>query len=609
MTMLIALSLTISFLSALPVQAENYIGHGVSLYGELKYGADFEHFEYTNPDAPKGGSLTLASRGSFDSLNPFILKGLTPPRIAALLYDTLTEHADDEIFSEYGRLAESVEIPDDYSWVIFTLRKEARWHDGRAVTPEDVIFTLDALKTKGHPYYNSYYGDISKVEKIGEHKVKMTFGAEMNKELPLIAGQISVLPKHYWEGRDFAETTLEPPLGSGPYKITSAEAGRSIVFERVDDYWGRDLPVNKGRYNFDRIQFDFYRDSTVIIEALKAGEIDYRRESSSKDWATSYEIPAVDEGRLVKDPLPHRNSSGMQAYWFNTRRDKFADSRVREALAYAFDFEWTNKNLFYGLYTRSTSFYSNSELASSGLPEGRELEILEEFRGRVPEELFTAAHTTPTTDGSGQIRANLRVAKKLLEAAGWQIVDGSLTNTASKEVMDIEFLLVNPGFERITAPMVSNLERLGVKATIRTVDQTQYQNRVQEYDFDLIVGVQGQSHSPGNEQRNFWTTAVADETGSRNWSGIKDAVVDELVARVIQAPSRAEQIAATRALDRVLLAGHYVVPHWHSDKFRVVHWNKFGKPAMSAPYTGDYYVIPYTWWHDEGKAAQLQKDQ
>lgn len=606
--MQLALSLAIAALTALPLQAENYIGHGISLYNELKYGPDFTHFEYANPDAPKGGSLLIGSIGTFDSLNPYILKGATPPRMAALLYDTLTEHADDEIFSEYGRLAERIEVPADNSWVLYTLRKEARWHDGQPITPEDVIFTLEMLKTKGHPFYSSYYASIESVEKVGARQVKFILGAETNKELPLITGQLSILPKHYWQGRDFSETTLEPPLGSGPYKFAAVEAGRSVTYERVDDYWGRDLPVNKGRFNFDRIQFDYYRDQTVAIEALKAGEFDYRRENSSKDWATSYDVAAVSEGKLVKDPLPHRRSTGMQAFVFNTRRDKFADRRVRQALGYAFDFEWTNKNLFYGLYERTESYFSNSELASTGLPTGRELEILEAYRGRIPDEVFTTVYAPPSTDGSGQIRANLRAATKLLGEAGWNIVDGVLTHGETGTVMEIEFLLYTASWERIVAPMVSNLERLGVKASIRTVDQTQYQNRAQEFDYDLIVGGQGQSHSPGNEQRNYWTSAVADQPGSGNEAGIKDPVVDELVDRLIQAPDRAELVAVTKALDRVLLWGHYIVPHWYSDKFRVVHWDKFGKPAMSAPYTGDYFVMPYTWWYDEKKAARLEQN-
>lgn len=604
-----ALFLTLTALTVLPLEAENYSGHGLSLYGELKYGPDFTHFEYANPDAPKGGELRLGWRGTFDSLNPHILKGVSPPRLGQLIYDTLTENANDEIFSEYGRIAENVEVPPDYSWVIFTLREEARWHDGQPVTPEDVIFSLETLKTKGHPGLRSYYASIEKAEKIGERQVKMTFDAETNRELPLVAGQLPILPKHYWEGRDFEATTLEPPLGSGPYKIVAVEGGRFVTYERVRDYWGRDLPVNKGRYNFDRIQFDYYRDQTVIIEALKAGEVDYRRESSSKDWSTAYEVEALATGKLIKDPLPHQRASGMQAFWFNTRRNKFADSRVRQALGYAFDFEWTQKNIFYGLYVRSKSFFSNSELASSGLPEGRELEILEEYRDRIPGEVFTQIYEPPVTDGSGQIRANLRTAKKLLDAAGWNVVDGALTHAETGEVMKIEFLLGGSMFERTVAPYIRNLERLGVVATIRIVDRAQYQNRFQEHDFDIIVATQSQTHSPGNEQRNYWTSAAADIPGSRNWAGIKDPVVDALVDRLIQASSRAELVAVTKALDRVLLWSHYVVPHWYSDNFRVVHWDKFGKPEMSAPYTADYFVIPYTWWYDEDKAARLEQDQ
>ena len=597
----------IAILTALPVHADNYVGHGISLYGEFKYGPDFTHFEYANPDAPKGGTLRLGWVGTFDNLNPHILKGLEPPRLGSLIYDTLTEHAEDEIFSEYGRLAERIEVPPDNAWVLYTLRPEARWHDGKPITPEDVIFTLETYKTKGHPGLRSYFAAIEAAEKVGARQVRLSFSGETNKELPLIAGQMSILPKHYWEGCNFEETTLDPPLGSGPYRIAAVEAGRSITYERVDDYWGRDLPVNKGRFNFDRIHFDYYRDQTVAIEALKAGEFDYRRESSSKDWSTAYEGEAVATGKLVKDPLPHRRGAGMQAFWFNTRRAKFADPRVRQALGYAFDFEWTNKNLFYGLYTRSKSYFANSELASTGLPSGRELEILEEYRGRIPDELFTTELQPPATDGSGQVRQNLRTAQKLLQAAGWVVVDDVLTHAETGEVVKIEFLLSSSSWERIVAPMLPNLERLGVKATIRTVDQTQYQNRLQTFDYDVIVLVRGQSHSPGNEQRNYWTSTTADQPGSGNVAGIKDPVVDALVERLIQAPSRAELVATTRALDRILLWGHYTIPHWYSDNFRVVHWDKFGKPALSAPYTADYFVMPYTWWYDEEKAAQLEQ--
>lgn len=609
--MLIAIFLALIVVPGLPIAADNYVGHGVSLYGPsgLKYEPDFTHFEYADPDAPKGGQLTLGGIGTFDSLNPFILKGITPPRIASLTYDTLTEHADDEIFSEYGRLAETIEVAADDSWVLYTLRQEARWHDGRPITPEDVIFSLEMFKTKGHPSLRNYYAAIERAEQVGERQVKLIFSGEPNKEMPLIAGQMTVLPKHYWEGREFDETSLDPPLGSGPYRVAAIEAGRFITYERVDDYWGRDISVNKGRYNFDRIHFDYYRDQNVLIEALKAGAIDYRRENSSKDWSTSYDVPALAAGTLVKDPLPHSRGTGMQAFWFNTRREKFSDPRVRQALAYAFDFEWTNKHLFYGMYSRTKSFFANSELASSGLPAGRELEILEEYRGRVPGEVFTTAYEPPATDGSGQIRANLRSAKQLLEKAGWHITGGVLTHAESGEIMEIEFLLSTSSWERIVSPMIGNLERLGVKATIRTVDRTQYQNRLREFDYDMISLVRSQSHSPGNEQRNYWTREAAEEAGGGNFAGVVDPVIDALVDRLVQAPDRAELVAVTRALDRVLLWGHYVIPHWYSSTFNVVHWDKFGKPEMSAPYTSDYFVMPYTWWYDEEKAARLNESE
>lgn len=601
------LPLLLAVFSCAPLAAQNYASHGYSMYGDLQYGPDFTHFDYVNPEAPKGGQIRLGSVGTFDSLNPHILKGIAPPRMAALIYDTLLGRADDEVSAEYALLAERVEVPADLSWAIYTLNAKARWHDGQPVTPEDVVFSFEILMSEGHPGLRAYYASVTKAEKIGEHKVKFTFDGETNRELPGIVGQLPVLPKHYWQERNFAETTLEPPLGSGPYKIVAVEAGRFITYERVKDYWARDVPVNKGRYNFDRVHFDFYRDQTVAIEALKAGEFDYRSENSSKDWATAYNVEAVKEGRLIKEHIEHRRATGMQAFWFNTRRPQFADKRVRQALAYAFDFEWTNKNLFYGQYARSESYFSNSELASSALPQGRELEILEAYRDRIPDEVFTQTYKPPHTDGSGNIRSNLRAAKKLLEAAGWKIVDGALKNEKTGAAMGLEILFNRASWERIAAPMVANLQRLGIEATIRIVDRSQYQNRVQDFDFDMIMAVQGQSHSPGNEQSNFWTSVAADEKGSRNFAGVKDPVVDELVERIIAASDRAELVAATRALDRVLLWGHYIVPNWHSKSFRVVSWDKFGKPAQSAPYTGDYFVLPYTWWYDGERAARLEK--
>ena len=580
--------------------------HAISMFGEVKYGPDFKHFEYANPNAPKGGTVRLAGLGTYDNLNGFVLKGVSAWGLS-MIYDSLTEHAKDEAFSEYGLLAQSIETPEDRSWVVFNLRPEARWHDGKAVTPEDVVFTFEILKEKGHPFYKNYLADVQKVEKVTAQQVKFTFGESDNRELPLIVGQMSILPKHYWEGKDFEATTLDPPLGSGPYKITEVDAGRSITYERVKDYWAQDLAVRKGLNNPDVIRYEYYKDGGVAIEALKGRAFDFRLENNSKEWATAYEEhPAFKSGKLIKELVAHENGTGMQGFSFNMRRDKFKDKKVREALSYAFDFEWTNNNLFYGQYTRTNSFYSNTELGSSGLPTGQELEILEPYRGRVPEDVFTKEYVPPTTDGSGNIRQNLRVAKRILTEAGWVIKEGKLTNEKTGEVMTIEFLLSSPSWERIVGPYAQNLERLGIESTIRTVDRAQYQNRLQEFDFDATVVVWGQSLSPGNEQRNMWTSEAATTSGSRNYAGIQDAVVDELVNKLINSPDRKTLVATTRALDRVLLWGHYVVPHWHIRTHRLVYWNKFGKPEVSAKYMpGPFTTFPESWWVDASKAAAL----
>ncbi len=608
-TILFALVLSLLVVAMPLADQPNYKGHAISMYGDLKYGPDFKHFEYANPNAPKGGTVKMSASGTYDSMNQFILKGVWAYGLG-LIYDSLTERSLDEPFSEYGLLAESIEVPPDRSWALFTLRSDARWHDGKPITSEDVVFTFQTIQTKGSPRYRNYYADIKQVEKVGEHQIKFTFGGKDNRELPLIVGQMAILPKHYWEGKNFEETTLEPPLGSGPYKIESYDPGRSITYRRVENYWGANLPLNKGRYNPDVIHYDYYKDRTVATEAQKGGEFDFTLQNTSKSWATAYDIPAVAEGRLIKELIPHENGTGMQGFWFNTRRSKFADPKVRHALAHAFDFEWTNTNLFYGQYARSTSYFSNTELASSGLPQGRELEILEAFRGQIPEEVFTTEYKPPTTDGSGNIRQNLRVGARMLKAAGWSIKEGKLINDASGETMIIEFLINNsPAWERIVGPYIQNLERLGVEATIKIVDTSQYQNRIQEYDFDAIVSLRAQSLSPGNEQRYYWTSASADESGTRNYAGIKDPVVDALVDQLINAPDRKTLVATTRALDRVLLWGHYVVPHWHIRAHRVVYWNKFGKPDISPKYLpqpGQYF--PNTWWVDAAKEEALKKN-
>jgi microcin C transport system substrate-binding protein len=588
--------------ASLHAEQEARAMHGASMYGDLKYGPDFTHFDYANPDAPDGGTLVLSAVGSFDSLNPYILKG-TPASGLTLTFETLTVGTADEPFSEYGLIAESIEMPEDRSWVIFTLRPEARWHDGEPITVEDVIWSLETLKTKGHPFYRAYYANIAKAEQVGERQVKMTFEEGLvNRELPLIAGQMPVLPKHYYEQVPFDKTTLEPPLGSGPYKIKRLEPGRSIVYERVPDYWGANLPVNRGRNNYDVVRYEYFRDSNVALEAFKAGEYDFRAENESKLWATAYTGPAFDAGLIVKEEVPHERGTGMQGFVFNTRRELFKDPRVRAALAYAFDFEWTNVNLFYGQYSRTESYFSNSELAATGLPSAAELALLEPYRDQLPEEVFTTAYEAPATDGSGNSRANLRAALQLLREAGWAVEDGKLRD-ASGRPFTFEILLVSPAFERIAGPFVQNLQRLGIEARVRTVDTAQYQNRLDEFDFDMAVASWGQSQSPGNEQRDFWSTPAADTAGSRNLAGIKDPVVDALIDGIIQAPTREDLVAATRALDRVLLWGHYVIPHWHIQVERVAYWNKFSHPQITPRFGLDLFAG----WIDPVKVAALQR--
>ena len=582
-----------------------YRGHGMALHGELKYGPGFAHVDYVDPHAPKGGEMRLGRKGTFDSLNPFILKGVGAPYSGSLPYDSLLGLTHDEPFSAYGLLASTIAVPEDNSWVLFELRPEARWHDGQPITPEDVIFSFELLRTQGHPFYRDYYAAVDTVIKVGDQGVKFAFGGEVNRELPLIVGQFGILPRHYWRDRDFGATTLEPPLGSGPYRIAALEAGRFVTFARVPDYWGRELPINRGRYNFDRVHIDFYRDETVLIEALKAGEFDVRQETSAKAWATAYDIAAVAAGRLILQEFAHQRPTGMKAFWFNTRRGSLADRRVRQALAYAFDFEWTNATLFYGLFTRTTSFFSNSELASCGLPSGRELEILEEYRGRIPAAVFTNPYQPPATNGSGQLRANLRTARNLLAAAGWNVVHDQLIHAASGRRLALEFMLHNAAAEQYVIPMIGNLERLGVAATVRTVDRAQYQQRVRQYDFDIVVSNRGQSQSPGNEQTHFWHSSVAQKPGSSNLSGIADPVVDALVERLIAAPDRAELVATTRALDRVLLHHHLVIPHWHARTLRTVRWDKFGQPAVTPPFLRNRFFVT-TWWHDHERAARVE---
>ena len=574
--------------------------HGVAMHGAVKYGPDFRHFDYVNPAAPKGGKVKMAAIGGFDSFNQFIIKG-EPAAGIGLIYDSLMTDSADEPFSQYGQLAESVEMPEDRSWVAFTLRGEARWHDGKPITAEDVIFTFNTLIGQGQPFFRFYYAGVDKVEATSERRVKFTFKPGENRELPLILGQLAVLPQHYWQGRDFAKTTLEPPLGSGPYRMARFEPNRTVVYERVAGYWGKDLAVNRGFHNFAEIQYDYYRDATVALEAFKAGAFDYRAENISKNWAVAYDIPALNEGLINKIEVKHKMPAGMQGFAYNTRRDLFADIRVRRALAYAFDFTWSNEHLFYGQYVRTRSYFDNSEMAAEGRPEGGELEILEPYRNRLPGEVFDTAYQPPATDGSGRIRSNLRQADKLLKEAGWVIEDGRRVNADSGAPFAFETLLISPSFERVVLPFAKNLERLGVKMRVRTVDSAQYIKRLETFDFDMIVSSWGQSLSPGNEQRNFWTTEAAARPGSRNYPGIKDWVVDELVEKLIAAKDRDSLVLHAKALDRVLQWGHYVIPHWHLDYQRIAFWDKFGRPKV-IPIRGSQFGA---WWVDAGKAASL----
>ena len=575
--------------------------HGLTLVGALGYPADFAHRGYANPHAPKGGSVRLHAIGSFDSFNPYIVKGDSAS--LRFVVETLMTSPMDEISAEYGLIAETVEVPEDLSYVIYNLRPEARFHDGKPVTADDVIFSFNALREQGRPFYRFYYRNIAKAERLGRHRVKFHFTGSPNRELPQITGQLPVLPKHYWEGRAFGQTTLEPPLGSGPYRIARFEAGRFVEFERVKDYWGETLPINRGMNNFDRMRIDYYRDRTVALEAFKANEYDYRTENSSKDWATGYRFPAAAAGLVHTEQVRHARPTGMQSFAFNLRRAKFQDIRVREAIGLAFDFNWSNRNLFYGQYSRTTSFFSNSELAASGLPGPAEKALLEPFRGKIPAAVFTKEFEPPETDGSGNVRRNLRRAVRLLKSASWAIENGRLTHAGTGEKMEIEFLLVSPAFERVVAPYIRNLKRLGIEGRIRVVDSSQYINRLNGFDFDMAIASWGQSDSPGNEQRDFWSSDAAGRQGSRNLVGIRDPVVDALIEKLIAAPDRARLVAATRALDRVLLWNHYVIPQWHIRFDRIAYWDKFGKPARSPRYGNDLM----SWWVDAGKAGSLDE--
>lgn len=575
--------------------------HGIAMFGDPAYPADFTHFKYANPDAPKGGVMRRAVTGTFDSFNPYIVKG-TPPLGIGLIYDTLMTRSNDEPSTMYGLLAESIETPSDRSWVAFTLRAGAHWHDGKPIGVDDVIWTFNTLREKGIPKFRFYYAGVERVEKAGDRRVKFHFKPGDNRELPSILGQLPILPKHYWKTRNFEETTLELPLGSGPYQIGSFEAGRYLNYERRADYWGADLPVNRGHYNFDAFRYEYYRDRDVAVEALKADAYDLHVEFTASKWATAYDIPAVHEGRLRKERFFHTRHSGMQGYVFNLRRNQFKDRRVREALGYAFDFEWVNKNIFYSEYKRIRSYFENTEFAARGLPSPAELKILEPYRGRIPDEVFTTEYQPPKTDGSGRIRTNLRRASELLAEAGWKIRDGRLVNAESGEPMVFELLLSDPTFERVALPFKKNLDRLGIDVAVRTVDTSQFRMRVNTYDFDMVTKRFPPTESPGNEQREFWSSAAAKQEGGYNLGGVESPVIDELVELVISARSREELVTRSHALDRVLQWGFYQIPQWYVTNDRLIFWDRFSR-SQTEP---SHKVAIETWWYDEAKAARLE---
>lgn len=579
--------------------------HGLSTFGELKYKPGFSQFDYVNPSAPKGGRLSMigpAGRTTFDSFNNFILRGDAAQGLE-LVYDSLMTRAADEPSSVYGLVAKEAILAGDKRSITFNLRPEARFADGTAVTAEDAVFSFDILKAKGRPEYRLMLRDVAKAEALGPHQVRYTFQGNLMRDLPVLVAGLPILPKSYYASREFDQTTLEPPLGSGPYKVAEFRQGAFVTYKRRDDYWARNLNVSRGRFNFDEVRYEYYRDRTAELEGLKAGNFDLREEFTSRDWSTAYEIPAVKEGRLVKEVLPDANPSGAQGFFINMRRTKFQDVRVRRALDNAFDFEWTNKNLFFSLYIRTTSYFENSDMKAVGKPSPEELALLSPFKDKLPAEVFGEPYVPPVSDGSGSDRKLLREAARLLEDAGWKIKDSKRTNDKG-ELLDIEFLVNDPTSERLIGPYVKNLQAIGVPATIRRVDPAQYERRTKSFDYDVKIQRYVMRLTPGVELKNYWGSESANAEGSFNLSGIKDPVIDALIDKVMAAQSRSEMVTATRAIDRVLRAGHYWVPHWYKASHGMVYWNRFSRPAVKPLYDRGLD----TWWFDADKASKLKSN-
>jgi microcin C transport system substrate-binding protein len=583
--------------------------HGTSEFGDLKYPAGFKQFDYVNAKAPKGGVVRQSAVGTFDNFNPVIadVKGSLAAGVG-IVYESLTVASLDEVSSEYGLLAEALSFPADFSSATYRLRAEAKWQDGTPVTPDDVIFSLDVWK-KNSPSKMAYYRHVTKAEKTGDREVTFTFDAPGNRELPQIIGQLIVLPKAWWQGtdkdgkqRDVTLTTLEPPMGSGAYRIKDFTPGRNISYERVKNYWGKDVNVNVGINNFDELQYTYFRDGTVALEAFKADTFDWRLENSAKNWATAYDFPAIADKRVVKEEFPIRSRGIMQAFVFNLRREKFQDPRVRLAFNYMFNFEEMNKQLFFGSYTRIASYFQGTDLAATGLPTGRELELLEAVKDKVPPDLFKKPYTNPVNGTPEAIRDNLREAARLFKEAGYEIRDQQLVNAKTGEQFGVELLAADPNFERVYLFYKPSLDRLGIATTVRTIDEAQYENRLRNWDFDITTYGWVQSLSPGNEQRGDWGSQAADQSGSENIGGIKNPAVDAMIDQVIYAKNRPDLEAAVRALDRILLWNFYVVPQWSYSYSRVARWDRFSHPDP-LPRFG-VSAFPTVWWWDAEKAAK-----
>lgn len=584
--------------SAAPARAQAALSegtrHGIAMHGDLKYPVNFKHFDYVNPQAPKGGRLVMGASGTFDSLNPLIPKGEPAPGVREYVYESLLARANDEPFSLYGLLAESIEVPEDRSWALFTLREQARFSDGKPVTVDDVIFSVELLREKGIPTtHRSYYSKVERMERVGERGVKMYFRPDGDREIPLIIGLMPILPKHLTDRQEFEKTTLKPLIGSGPYTIAEVVPGTRITFKRNPDYWGRDLPVNCGFNNFDEIRYEFFRDQTAIFEAFKKGYIHVLTEDDAGQWSAEYDFPAVKAGKVAKAEFDSARPAGMHALVFNTRRAIFTDIRVRKALTFLFDFEWQNANLYRNLYQRTQSFFERSELSSAGRPaDARERALLASFPNAVTPEIMEGTFHQPVSDGSGRDRNNRRKALRLLQAAGYTQVDGKLVNKATGQPFRFEMMAKTRNQERLFLLFARDLQSVGIEVSVRQVDDAQFQRRLDKFDFDMIDFTWGSSLSPGNEQNNRWSMAAADLNRSFNFPGVKEPAVDAMIAALLAAKSREDFVSAVRALDRVLLSGAYVLPLYYPPRQWVAHWNTLGHPKID-PIAGMQITA---WW-------------